>query len=239
MKQIDLNNYSYGEGFIYLISSILLILILRYFYKKMENMATRDDIGGITKEIEVVKQEYREKNSQLSAQLNLLNQYRFSFAEEKRKTLLRYFDILSESIHTVNSMSLHKFNESVGKLNKNDELRSPILKRIAMLMRNKLFGKLDLKITEAINSFLDEGTGIIEDHGKRTDPLLLMAKHKIYETQDLQKIRDKDFEECDDLFRGIKLKRYEEIIHPIEQEIHDLIYKELNEIMSLNEQKVN
>ena len=53
----------------------------------------------------------------MQASLDLLNQHKFSFANEIRKTLLRYFDLLADSIHTVNSMNLYSYNDSLKKLN--------------------------------------------------------------------------------------------------------------------------
>lgn len=234
MTQIDFSNLSFMQAFLYLVAFLVLGLIISFFNKKMDNMATKDDIGGITKEIEAVKQEYREKNSQLSAQLELLNQYKFSFAEEKRKTLLKYFDLLSESIHTVNGMNLYKFNESLDKLNKNDELTLPILKRIAMLTRKKKLGQLHHEITASINLIVSEAVKMIEDCEKRNDLVFLFSTTNATTLEAVKRIKKKNFDTTDELFRGIKVKKYEEYIFPLEQNIHDLIYKELKEIMSDN-----
>ncbi len=65
----------------------------KYFEEKAKNLATREDVAGITREIEKVKLEFSVENEQRRAQIGLV------FGESQRlraraiETLLAYADI--------------------------------------------------------------------------------------------------------------------------------------------------
>ena len=110
----------------------------------------------------------------------------------------------------------------------------PILKRVAMLTRKKVLGQLHHDITASINLIISEGAGMIEDHNQRTEFNYIVATTNATSKEAVKRIKENDFEETNELFRGIKSKKYLENVFPLEQKIHDLIYKELKEIMSEN-----
>jgi len=124
----------------------------------------------------------------------------------------------------------------MNKLKKNDELALPILKRIKMLTRKDELGQLNGEITKSINLILKEAEKMINEHEERyPTPLMKLSTGESVEVSMPNPKKKEDFEITDNKFSGILMQKYMNEVHPIEKKIHDLIYKELKKIMSLDE----
>lgn len=80
-----------------LIAVLVLILLVRaylpsYFKKKGENLATREDIGRITDEVEKVRTLYVSEAEKLKAQLTVLSAQQTRLKEKQNEALLTFFD---------------------------------------------------------------------------------------------------------------------------------------------------
>lgn len=84
LKKNDGSLDDMNDTFIYLvingIYALCTIFFTKYYSKKAENLATKEDIGAITKEVESVKATFEQENRVLSAKLNLIQ----SGLEKKR-----------------------------------------------------------------------------------------------------------------------------------------------------------
>lgn len=102
---------------ILIILAIYLIPIKSYYSKKNENIATKQDISGITKEIEQVKQDYRDRNASLISQLELLNQHKFSIETEKRNEVLNCHSSILELISNNQYRNISDYEKDRNKIN--------------------------------------------------------------------------------------------------------------------------
>jgi len=114
------------NGIITLASSSGLFLLLKnvlpaYFTEKGKNLATREDIGEITQEVERVKEEFTSKAEQLRIDLQYFNQVRYSLKTEERNAIVNCYEKYSLWISLLTSFSFSDFSTA-----NIDDLAKPI-----------------------------------------------------------------------------------------------------------------
>jgi hypothetical protein len=72
--------------------SLLKNVLPAYFTEKGKNLATREDIGRITEEVEKVKDVFTAKADQFRADLQYFNQVRFSVKNEERNAIISCYE---------------------------------------------------------------------------------------------------------------------------------------------------
>jgi hypothetical protein len=85
------------NAIVILVSSSNLFLLLKnvlpaYFTEKGKNIATREDIAGITREVEKVKEEFTAKSEELRTDLLYFNQVRSSIKTEERNAIVNCYE---------------------------------------------------------------------------------------------------------------------------------------------------
>jgi hypothetical protein len=86
-----------------------------YTGKKGENLATKEDIAEITEKVEAVKSLYAHETEHLRSSLAVVASQRTAIAEQRRATLLQFFDHCSELLSDKLSMSLGNFPVDQGQ----------------------------------------------------------------------------------------------------------------------------
>ncbi len=71
-----------------LVAALYLIFFKNYFKKKGENIATKEDIGEITRQVESVKTEYQENLENIKSQINLSYKKNEVLLNEKVRTFM-------------------------------------------------------------------------------------------------------------------------------------------------------
>lgn len=133
--------------------AILYVPYKSYYSKKNENIAIKEDIEEITSKIEGIKDTFIKENATINAQLNLLNQHKFSVEEETRNAIYDYISQLSiyDSVleyNNVLNMSIDKaatigiFQKEL-KLAKSNYAKSTA--KIELLISDKEFNDLKLE----------------------------------------------------------------------------------------------
>ena len=103
------------NGIITLVSSSGLFLLLKnvlpaYFTEKGKNLATSEDIGKITQEVEKVKEEFTSKAEQLRTDLQYFNQIRYSLKTEERNAIVSCYEKYSLWISLLTGFSFSDFS---------------------------------------------------------------------------------------------------------------------------------
>lgn len=91
-----------------------------YFKEKGKNIATKEDIGDITKEVEDVKQFFNESLEQFKNDLNLTTQVRFTLKSAELEALLNLYDkyfVWFNSMQSFNVPSLREpFQKEINRI---------------------------------------------------------------------------------------------------------------------------
>ncbi len=104
-----------------LLNGIVLIAVLSfglwdsYFKEKGKNIATKEDIGDITKEVEAVKQFFNESLEQFKNDLNLSTQVRFTLKSAELEALLNLYDKYFEWFNSMQSFNVPLLREPFEK----------------------------------------------------------------------------------------------------------------------------
>lgn len=91
------------EGILYLIyfaGLAYLIFFKEYFKVKGFNLAQKEDIAKITREIEGVKQEFNTKNTLLNAQLQHIISNQIQHSNEERNSIIKFYDTYSKWVNS-------------------------------------------------------------------------------------------------------------------------------------------
>ena len=83
---------------IILLIGLYLVFFKSYFKEKGKNLATSQDIAHITEKIELVKQQFIEKNAVLKARLDLLTNLQINHKNDERLTLIDFHKKLNKWI---------------------------------------------------------------------------------------------------------------------------------------------
>lgn len=156
-----------------------LILIGSYFFfkKKFENLADKDDIASITREVELVKKEFNEDLERLKVDLDVLKSNRINLTSEKRKTIYDFWTSIN-----IYDISLDSFLSN--KIEKKEDL---VIFQVEMkkIYNNFIFQKsiLELQIHELLDDDLKIGLIEIER--------LFIAKQKYIYTTNVERIKFK------------------------------------------------
>lgn len=118
--------------------------IPKYFEEKGKNLATKEDIGDITKIVESVKFDLLKDTEVLKAQLLISNQTKFSFENVYRDALYDYNKKYSAWLNAITSFSFSEYNET----NYNDSI-----KQLEVIKTRKY--EFDLSVAH-LNLFLDD-----------------------------------------------------------------------------------
>jgi hypothetical protein len=140
------------SNFITLLLLIIFGLIFKnfipsYFNQRAKNLADKQDIGDITKEIESVKEVFTEKTELLKTDLKLALNYQIEHRNEERRAIIEFHHSLNEWINrcfNIDIVSYHLGNSS-DLLLKRIEIRelydkcSVSKSKLDLLVRNCLF----------------------------------------------------------------------------------------------------
>ena len=99
-------NIQIGLQIIGLLILLYLALIKSYFQEKGKNLATSEDIEGLTSKVETVKQQFIEKNATLKAKLDLLTNIQISHKNEERLAIINFHTSIKKWINLLISTSL-------------------------------------------------------------------------------------------------------------------------------------
>jgi hypothetical protein len=114
----------YNINFIFnllMLFAVLYIAFLKsYSNEKGKNLATKEDIGEITKEVENVKQFFNESLEKLKSDLNLSTQIRFSLKSAEIEALLNLYEkyfVWFNSMRSFNAPSLREpFHKEISRI---------------------------------------------------------------------------------------------------------------------------
>ncbi len=82
-----------AEIFLILLCGVLAYKFLpAYFIEKGKNLATKEDIGEITKKVEEVRVEFTDKTETLKSELQILSSTKLNLISEERQALLDFHD---------------------------------------------------------------------------------------------------------------------------------------------------
>lgn len=107
------------------------VFLKSYFSKKGENLATKEDVGKITDEIEKVKQKYGEENELLKTNLNIFS----SVIQEKNKSvkeaMMNFFDEYVNWINCSSELSSSNYtDDDYSYLTKNRQYMDDCFKKV-------------------------------------------------------------------------------------------------------------
>lgn len=74
--------------------------IIFYFMEKGKNLATKEDVGDITQQIESVKDSFNKDLANLNADLALLTNLQTNFLTEKKDIIIKFNTLLEKWIHS-------------------------------------------------------------------------------------------------------------------------------------------
>jgi len=82
------------DYFFYTLINLVLFLlaqvVVNYFKEKGKNLATKEDIAGITKKVEEVKKVFFDESIKLKNELDLLSNFKLSFFNVEKKVLMKF-----------------------------------------------------------------------------------------------------------------------------------------------------
>ncbi|MDF2188545.1 hypothetical protein [Paraflavitalea sp. CAU 1676] len=82
----------------------------KYFERKAENQATKEDIGEITEIIEHIKSDLAKQNEFLKAKLSLANQHKLNLKSAEREAMLEFNKQKSAWIYSLLRFSFYKYH---------------------------------------------------------------------------------------------------------------------------------
>lgn len=111
---MDYNTYLLFNGIV-LLAVLSFGLWESYFKEKGKNIATKADIGDITKEVEAVKQFFNESLEQFKNDLNLSTQVRFTLKSAELEALLNLYDKYFVWFNSMQSFNVPSLREPIQK----------------------------------------------------------------------------------------------------------------------------
>ncbi len=176
-----------------IILEILLILIglylalfKSYFQEKGKNIATSEDIEGLTLKVESVKQQFLEKNANLKAKLDLLTNLQINYKNDERlaliefhKSIKQWIGLLTES--TPSLVNDYDNDEIQSKIHLYDQVYQEVLSREALL---EIYVDDD-KLTKLIS---DLKINTLKELSGHPTKFLIDLKHSNYEFEQQEKM---------------------------------------------------
>lgn len=126
---------------------IILFFSIIYVARRVKNSATIKDLEDMTKIVEQVKDEFTKENAKINAQLSLLNQHKFSLANEKRNAILDYLDAVTNRVRLINQASPYNL-DSVDKRDESFSLVETTGKRLDLFIEGEEFLNFRTKLIE-------------------------------------------------------------------------------------------
>lgn len=142
-----------------------LVLIGSYFFfkKKFENLADKDDVSDLTREVENVKKEFNEDLEKLKVNLEILKSHKVNLVNEKRKTIYDFWS----SMNLLIEKSINIFNYNIDDFDSYNQFKGDINKLYENFTLNRY--SFELKLHEFID---EEFKRVIGDFSK-----LIIKKH--------------------------------------------------------------
>jgi hypothetical protein len=135
-----------------------------YFQEKGKNLATKEDIEGLTLKVESVKQQFIEKNANLKAKLDFMTNLQISHKNDERfalidfhKKLKRWIGLLTESKPSL--MNNYDNSEIQTKLHQYSQIHDEVLSSQAVIelyIEDKSLYELIYKLKKSVIENLGE-----------------------------------------------------------------------------------
>lgn len=90
-----------------------LILVGGYFFfkKKFENLADKDDVADITREVENVKKEFNEDLEKLKSDLDIIKADKIALSNDKRKAIYDFWYSINNFEHSLSNIFSYNFED--------------------------------------------------------------------------------------------------------------------------------
>lgn len=220
------------EPSIYIIILQAIILVAVYVFRnsvstflkeKAKNVATKQDIGKITKEIESVKSEFNKDLEILKSSISLKSQSNFSIQEKKRELVYKLIETYNTWLFSIVNFSFSGYNiQNIGEI-KNHRTN---------LEKYKLeFNVIENKLTIFYEN--QEFTELKKDLTIATLNIELLLDHAISDYE--LKLFEKNYLEIkDDYERTLAQNKIQTEIFDITKIYHEKMIKKYREIVILN-----
>ncbi|WP_233896923.1 hypothetical protein [Tenacibaculum piscium] len=167
MKDIQDNLVLFLENPIIYLLGLFLVACYFFFKKKFENLADKDDISDLTREVENVKKEFNEDLEKLKSNLAIIKSHQVNLVNEKRKTIYDFWGSInvlfekSTSLYSYNINDFETYKIFEVDINKSRENFNLMRSSFELIVHNYIddelyglisdFSKLNLKQCELSN----------------------------------------------------------------------------------------
>ena len=138
------------------ILGLLLIGSYSFFKKKFENLADKDDVGALAREVESVKKEFNEDLEKLKTNLDVIKSNRINLINEKRKSIYEFWVSLTSYMNKLDyflGVETKNYDECIEYSNEIDMLYFDLNGKLGILDL-VLYSEMDEEIKKYVSTII-------------------------------------------------------------------------------------
>lgn len=221
---------------------LVLVVPLLYFRnflpsfanEKGKNLATKQDIGEITRIAEGIKNELTQKTEELKAQLLLINQHKLSIKNAEREAIFNYNSKLSAWIYFLVRFAFSKYNlDNFNELDKHfdEEAKRQYELDVAeahltLFLNDPQFLKLKMDLTTSVIEYSRLLSKTIVEAKYVFRKAEITIEHHPENKMDIGKEMNEELKSLLDTYRKTSLEQYSKI-HKLHTQMGELLYKKV------------